>query len=117
MHSLAQKQNQLDSCIQKILALCVIAVKGLYPDARIILYGSQARGQATEQSDLDLLVIVNEELSSSLKNAIHDRLYEIGLQNDIFISAIIKNNSMWELPIFKATGLYNSIQNEGIIVL
>ena len=117
MYNLAQKQNQLDSRIQKILALCASAVKGLYPDARIILYGSQARGQATELSDLDLLVILNEELSGSLKNTIHDKLYEIGLQNDIFVSTVIKNNTMWEQPIFRATALYDSIQNEGILLV
>lgn len=116
MYSLAQKQNQLDGRIQKILALCTGAVKAAYPDARIILYGSQARGQATEASDLDLLVIFAENLSWNAKNAIHDKLYEIGLQYDMVISTVIKDNAAWEQPLFRATSLYHSIQNEGIVL-
>ncbi len=35
----------------------------LFPDAinKIILYGSYARGQATSESDLDVLVVLNKE--------------------------------------------------------
>ncbi len=44
------------------------------------------------------------------------RLYEIGLECDIVISAIIKSISYWEQPISKATLLYQSIQSEGILV-
>ena len=36
---------------------------GLFPDAisRIVLYGSYARGQATPESDLDVLVVLRED--------------------------------------------------------
>ena len=36
---------------------------GMFPDAisRIILYGSYARGQATPDSDLDVLVVIRKE--------------------------------------------------------
>lgn len=116
MYKLGQKQDQLDEHICAILRHCAEAVHKDYPNAKIILYGSQARGQATRQSDLDLLILLHTEMSSRNKNDIHDRLYEIGLGYDIVISAIIKSISFWKQPISMATPLYQSIQNEGILV-
>ena len=117
MCGLSQNQNQLDEHIRNVLSLCAQAMRKKYSDARIILYGSQARGQATEQSDLDLLVLLNSEMSTQEKNRIHDALYEIGLENDIVISMLIKSVPDWERPISKATPLYQAIRNEGILVV
>ncbi len=117
MCGLSQNQNQLDEHIRNVLTLCAEAMHEKYSDARIILYGSQARGQATEQSDLDLLVLQSSKMSTHEKNSIHDALYEIGLENDIVISALIKSVPDWERPISKATPLYQAIQKEGILVV
>ena len=37
------------------------SVKETAPDATLILYGSYARGDESEDSDIDLLVLVSEE--------------------------------------------------------
>jgi len=49
----AETMNTLDEMVQRI-------VTRFHPD-RIILFGSQARGQATPDSDLDLLVVMSVE--------------------------------------------------------
>jgi len=116
MYRLHQKQDQLDKRLYELILHCAEAVHRDYPDAKIILYGSQARGQAKPQSDLDVLILLSSDISSEKKNGIHDRLYEIGLECDIVISAIIKSISYWGQPISKATLLYQSIQSEGILV-
>ena len=35
-------------------------ITGLYPNARVLVFGSVVRGEATAMSDLDLLVIVDK---------------------------------------------------------
>lgn len=116
MYKLTEKQDQLDNHIRKVLHECYSRVTEHYPNARIILYGSQARGQAGEYSDLDMIVLLNEGISQQHKNHIHDLLYEIGLENDVVISAFIKTTQQWEQPISRATSLYKSVQNEGILI-
>ena len=116
MYRLHQKQAQLDKNLYEFLLRCAEIVHKDYPDAKIILYGSQARGQAKPQSDLDMLILLSSDVSSREKNDIHDSLYEIGLEWDIVISSLIKSISHWEQPISRATPLYQSIQNEGILV-
>jgi predicted nucleotidyltransferase len=56
---------------------------------KVILYGSQVKGKATDDSDYDILIIVNEDYDWRLKNQILDSLYDLDLKYDILIDAKI----------------------------
>ena len=60
--------------------------------SKIILFGSRARGDATQESDWDLLVIVNEDISfDELKKLTADiqlRLAALSIPNDVIIRGI-----------------------------
>ena len=43
----------------ELLKHCKKAIRQVVPDADVILYGSRARGDATEYSDYDILVLTN----------------------------------------------------------
>jgi predicted nucleotidyltransferase len=87
-----------------------------YPDASIILYGSQARNQATEYSDIDIIVLLERQISVKQKTEVHDIIYDIGLEYDVVISAFIRSRQNWQSPISQASPLYKSVQNEGILI-
>jgi len=95
---------------------CRDAIRANYPTARIVLYGSQAHGQAGPESDLDLLVLL-DEVTAAKKRLIRDTLYEVGLAEDLVISAIVRSYQAWNSSISKATPLYRVIQQEGIQVV
>jgi predicted nucleotidyltransferase len=116
MHGFHQKKDQLSEPIRAFLVRCAEAVHKDYPDARIILYGSQARGQATPESDVDMLVLLDSEITSQERSSIHDGLYDVALEFDVVVSIKITSISCWERPISQATPLYQAIQNEGILV-
>ncbi len=75
----------------------------------IVLFGSVAKGEATEESDIDLLIVSKEHLSKALDEAIGKVL------SNGFVPEILNLTDV-EFIRIKDIGspLYYSIKNEGI---
>ncbi|MCS7304510.1 MAG: nucleotidyltransferase domain-containing protein [Thermoguttaceae bacterium] len=57
---------------------------------QVSLYGSHARGTATEDSDIDLLVLVDKELSAwKVQDSLSDLLWDIILETNEIISVVV----------------------------
>jgi predicted nucleotidyltransferase len=67
----------------------VDAVTELFPwIGKIILYGSKARGDFREESDVDLLFVVERELSRDEKTRIYDLLFDFEVGHQVPVSAV-----------------------------
>jgi predicted nucleotidyltransferase len=99
-----------------VLEQCKRTVRRLVPEATLILYGSRARGDASPASDYDVLVLVDAEVSSALEDRIGDALYEIELEHDAVISALVFNRQVWNGARYRALPLHESVDREGIVL-
>lgn len=59
----------------------------------IILYGSTARGEATERSDVDILVVLESDIDT---DAISRLAFDIGLEYDVAITAHARTRERFE---------------------
>jgi len=85
----------------------------LLPDDRLILFGSQARGDAHKESDWDLLVLLNRE-KRSFREDINEYAFpfsEIGDKYGTLISVIVYAKKEWEE---RPSLLKYNIEREGI---
>ncbi|MDQ7788745.1 MAG: nucleotidyltransferase domain-containing protein [Clostridia bacterium] len=81
----------------------------------ILLFGSTARGEATRESDIDVLVILKNKDDTS-QEAVLDAVVDVNIKHDVFISVIIKSKAEYQYPPFRQTLLYTSIREEGFPV-
>ena len=86
------------------------------PDAQAILYGSEARGDARPDSDIDVLVLVPEDrVSPEREHYIASKLYEIELQTGVIISSLVMPRKQWDAPVIM-TPFYQNVKREGILL-
>ncbi|MEJ5226975.1 nucleotidyltransferase domain-containing protein [Thermodesulfovibrio sp.] len=97
---------------EKFLNELIEKIRISYPlIKKIILYGSKARGDFTEESDIDLLFITEKPLDKKEKYEIFDLLSGIELKYNVLGSALFINEK--EL-IEKERSLFREIKKDGI---
>jgi len=87
-----------------------------FPDAEIILYGSKARGDSEEESDIDLLILVESLVNTKLEEEIFHISYEIELKHDVVFGEIVENKDFWNTPSANAMPLHWNIDREGVLI-
>jgi uncharacterized protein len=86
------------------------------PDAVVILYGSFARGEQMDNSDIDLLILLNKDtINRDDEIRIKYPLYDIEIESGQIISPYILSKKDWETR-HKITPFYENVQKEGIIL-
>lgn len=80
---------------EEILKVIKEKIIGILPDARIMLFGSRARGDWHEESDWDVLVLTNQEVTRELDDKLFDVLYPIVLEIFNPINFILVNENEW----------------------
>ena len=89
-------------------------IRRVTPDAKVILYGSEARGDAHTNSDIDLLILINKDkVTFNDQKEIAYPLYDVELETGVSISPLIFSRKQWESRPFK-TPFYMNIINEGV---
>lgn len=89
----------------------------LLPNDRVILFGSQARGDARPDSDWDLLVILNKEKRQY--NEDFDKyaypFIELGMKNNILLNAKIFTVKEWERQ--RPSLFYKNVEKDKIEIV
>jgi predicted nucleotidyltransferase len=85
----------------------IIPVVEKYPIERVVLFGSYARGDASDASDVDLVV----ESGGKMRNS---KIFTLG--GDLLVALPVRVDVYDILEIEEYSPLYNSIREDGIII-
>jgi predicted nucleotidyltransferase len=92
------------------------SVSSTEPNAILILYGSYARGDYRDNSDIDLLVLINKDkVTRSDEKRIKYPLYDIEFDTGTIISPLIFSKKDWEMR-HRNTPFFENVAREGKVL-
>ena len=81
------------------------------PDAKVLLFGSRARGEARPDSDWDVMVLLNDNSKTNRWDAVK-QLFYLSLDIEQDINPIVYTKSEWNKRSF--TPFYKNVMKDGI---
>lgn len=81
-----------------------------------VLYGSVARGQADDESDVDLLVVTFKPLNRFERHEITNVVFDVNLEFCTNFSTLVVDAKSWETGIISVLRVHDEIIRDGISV-
>lgn len=102
----AQAVKEFCSEIKRKLRTSVLDVR---------VFGSVARGSATPESDIDVLVLL-EVSAPEIRDKIAEIALDINLKYDVVISPVIISKEHYSNSLFQETAFYRNLEQEGVSI-
>lgn len=84
-----------------LLQRCKEAIRTVVPDADVILYGSRARGDAKDDSDYDILVLVEHSAGVALHEQLISSISPLE-EDGAVLTLSIHNRGLWNSKLYQA---------------
>ncbi|MEW5898910.1 MAG: nucleotidyltransferase domain-containing protein [Bacillota bacterium] len=85
-----------------------------YPVAKTLVFGSVARGEADEESDLDILVLTERPMTHREKHDIYAIVTNINLSFDTNISVLVVCRESWENGLHSILPIKEEVNRDGV---
>lgn len=109
-------------CDNKLDEVLHIFTKQLYKVSgpkldKVILFGSYARGDQTEYSDIDVLVLLkaSDDEVGMIRKKMRKVINEIDWDYDVILSPVYQQSEKY-MKYISASGFYQNIDREGIAI-
>ena len=106
----ALTKNQINALSEY---LTILRKKYTHRIVDVLLFGSVARGDYDDESDIDILVIVQDG-ESKFRDEVSMASYEPMLKNDVVISSLVMDEMIYNWHRKYKDPLYNAIKREGV---
>ena len=77
------------------------------------LFGSKATGRAAPDSDIDVLVEINEA-GATVEDQVLDVAFEVNVAHEVYISPRVIARATLEDPVWRLTPFLQAVEREGV---
>jgi hypothetical protein len=98
----------------KILCQFASLVRKRFSDARIWAFGSRTSGKSTDESDLDVCVVL-DRLDDGIDRAVMDIAWHVGFENDVVVSTVTYSRDEFEQGPCSESPLVKNVMHAGVM--
>ncbi len=77
------------------------------------LFGSKVTGAATPESDIDVLVVV-DDARAEVRDRVLDIAFDVNLAHDVYISPRVIAQAVLDDPVWRITPFLQAVEREGV---
>lgn len=90
-------------------------IESKYPVVSTIIFGSAARGEANDESDIDILVLTKRPVSHRERHDIYAMVTKINLEYNTNISVLIAEYNSWENGFYSVLPIKHEVSRDGVV--
>lgn len=107
----------MSQTMKNLMDIYVEIIKSIYGShlKQVILYGSYARGDYSEDSDIDIMILLDlsDQELKSYRHQLSANTYDFNLEHDIDIKPIAKNEGHFKSWVVNYP-FYANVRKEGV---
>jgi predicted nucleotidyltransferase len=90
-------------------------LKERFPVKEVILFGSKARGDDDEESDIDLMLLTTQPIHWRERQTIIHALFDLGLSHDVIFSILDTTVDEFDDGLFSVFPVHDEITRDGVV--
>ncbi len=99
--------TELESRLRRELSVCL---------ASLWLFGSKARGDSTTDSDIDVLIVL-DNVDSTIRDRVRLLAARVSLEHDVLLNTHILDSRRWAEMARRRATLWQNVQHDGIALV
>jgi predicted nucleotidyltransferase len=105
---------QLAEQLQKALQAVCDWIRAEFRVDRIVLFGSVVRGTADEESDVDLLIVLQEPPDHQIRSRISSVILDFNLEYDTNLSGLVVDQEAWDEGLLSVLPIHDEVEEQGV---
>jgi predicted nucleotidyltransferase len=106
-------KKDAEAALQELKSILVARFGG---EVELKLFGSVARGDDAEYSDIDVLVLLPGHVDHAIEERVFDAAYDLELKYSVVFGIVVYDKAFWESELAAGMYLHRNIDREGLPV-
>lgn len=106
----------LSNADRELLVEIKSIVRRFLPTAKVLLFGSLARGTQHGESDYDILVLTEKTLTPREQDVIRNPIFDLEVERGAVICTVVYSKKEWDESTIRVSPFHKEVERDAIVL-